>query len=346
MKTDDVVAAVVPPTKALAGIWGYFCYEDSASMDGSSPKGHYSSECWRKQSRGPRNPAERGTLMMVKWRHVETADGVFDWKQFDANLTKASKLGLQLMVFVEICKADPGGPAAPDWLYDEIGGVNFTHVPKGTVPAANTTNPHRCPNYLDVRFQDNFSRLIKAMAAHIQQLPARTRVKVVAVQAAFGITGDDRPWNGVPILLKDWIADEKWKVYTRKMALVYCNAFKAIGLPVLFNLNNPGVNHSDDQWIVKQCPGSFVKLGQVSHGYQLNGERDLYNTWRAQGLGNVFSRGELALQPNPRNGTYGNWAVLPFWSLQANAEWALTFGLATWNLYDGFLGNDADARVL
>lgn len=77
----------------------------------------------------------------------------------------------------------------------------------------------------------------------------------------------------------------------------------------------------------------------VSHGYQLNGERDLYDQWWQSGLGSVTSRGELAVEPNPGAGHYGNWAASPHWSLQANAEWGLTFGLGIWNLYAGFLGN-------
>lgn len=36
---------------------------------------------------------------------------------------------------------------------------------------------------------------------------------------------------------------------------------------------------------------------------------------------------------------YGNWNQAPQWSLQANAEWALQFGVAQWNLYAGFLSN-------
>lgn len=112
----------------------------------------------------------------------------------------------------------------------------------------------------------------------------------------------------------------------------------------------------------------MIKQGIVSHGYQLNGELDLWQDWKARGLDKAFSRGELAVEPNPLNGTCaqqlpsalplavpfcdslrgctsgshwcllpnsrpscctdGNWAYSPAWSLQANAEWALTWGLA------------------
>lgn len=102
----------------------------------------------------------------------------------------------------------------------------------------------------------------------------------------------------------------------------------------------------EDPWIISQCPGAMIKQGIVSHGYQLNGELDLWRDWKASGLDKAFSRGELAVEPNPRNGTYGNWAYSPAWSLQANAEWALTWGLSMWNLYAGFLSNKTFAPTL
>merc|ERR1719313_2522647 len=124
---------------------------------------------------------------MTKWRHVEPEDGQFTWDALDANITKAAKLGLQLVVSVEICKADPSDPASPAWLFDSVPSVNFT---KGPSPNG-TTNPHRCPYYLDSTFQAKFDRLIEALARHISSLPSKSKKAVVAVQAMLGITGDD-----------------------------------------------------------------------------------------------------------------------------------------------------------
>lgn len=157
-----------------------------------------------------------------------------------------------------------------------------------------------------------------------------------------GITGDDRPYAGTPVNADYIITPEQWKNYTKTMAMVYCDAFASINRPVLFNLDNPGkllwehtkhllgflfsfffppfpfvfspiiysrltprtkgYNDTDDPWIVEQCPGSLVKQGIVSHGYQLNTELDLYQQWQNEGFQNVFSRGELALEPNPAEG--------------------------------------------
>ena len=59
------------------------------------------------------------------------------------------------------------------------------------------------------------------------------------------------------------------------------------------------------------------------------------------------ARGELALEPDAGvPGEYGNWAESPWWSLQANAEWVLTFGISAWNLYAGFLSNETFRETL
>jgi hypothetical protein len=194
-QAPEAVAAVAPPAPR-SGIWGYFCFSDTASISGASPPSYYPSRCWEEQS-VKAAPAMQGTLMMIKWRHVQPSPGVYDWSALDANITKAVALNLQLVLAVEVCKADPADEATPDWLYDSVPGVNFTHTPKGTIVPVNTTNPHRCPYYLDGNFQTIFGKLISALAVHIASLPEKDMI--VGVQDMEGITGDDRPWNGNPI---------------------------------------------------------------------------------------------------------------------------------------------------
>ena len=98
--------------------------------------------------------------------------------------------------------------------------------------------------------------------------------------------------------------------------------------------------------------GAAVKEGIVSHWYQGNGDRALFEAesplmLRPQPDGSYArSRGELAVEPDPSAGTYGNWAHSPWWSLQALTENALTFGLDTLNLYAGWLGNSSFAPTM
>ena len=98
--------------------------------------------------------------------------------------------------------------------------------------------------------------------------------------------------------------------------------------------------------------GKWKKNGIVSHGYQLNGEAQLYAhdqpfLWQVQPWGDCGrARGELALEPEPINHAYGNWAESPWWSLHANAGWALTYGLDVWNLYALFIENKTFAPTM
>lgn len=320
-------------TEPRRGVWAYFCYQDTASIAGSEANPlTYPARCWEEQS-VKAAPAAQGTLMMVKWRHIEPSPGRYDWREFDANISKATGLNLQLIVAVEICKADAKDEAAPEWLYSEVPAVAF-----------NVEGTKKCPYYLNGRFQVLFRSLISALAVHLSELPSREMV--VGVQAMLGITGDDRPWAATPINKSYVITDSEWTNYTRVMSQAYCAAFTKTGRRVLFNLENPGYNGTDDPWVLRECPGSLLKQGIVSHGYQLNTELDLYELWRRRGLDVAYTRGELALEPNPTKGTYGNWAQAPHWSLQANAEWCLQFGLAQWNLYAGFLSNESFAPTL
>jgi hypothetical protein len=236
---SDSLASRAAAAAPRSGIWGYFCFSDTASIAGGSPPDYYPSRCWEEQT-VKAAPAMQGTLLMVKWRHVEPSLGVYDWSMLDANITKAAALNLQLVLAVEICKADPADEATPAWLYDSVPGVNFTHTPKGTIVPANTTNPHRCPYYLDANFQAIFGKLISALATHVASLPEKDMI--VAVQDMEGITGDDRPWNGNPIEPRFFITDAEWNAYTRKMAAIYCAAFSSVNVRVLYNLENPGVN--------------------------------------------------------------------------------------------------------
>ena len=78
----------------------------------------------------------------------------------------------------------------------------------------------------------------------------------------------------------------------------------------------------------KGMRGAAVKEGKISHWYQGNGDRALFEAesplmLRPQPDGSYArSRGELAVEPDPdlSKGTYGNWAHSPWWSLQALAE--------------------------
>ena len=202
------------------------------------------------------------------------------------------------------------------------------------------------PNFLDPAFQNRWSLVIKALANHLAGLPPKLKKHVWASQVVAGITGDNRPWQGVAANPADDISASDWKAYTRKVADMYIDAFSGTGIPVVANLKD-GFSEQDDQaWFVdrayaKGMRGASLKEGTPSHFYNLNGELQDFNTqspllMKKQPDGSyVHARGEMCTNPEPAPGQYGNWKQSPWWSLQANAEWALTFGLDVWNVYPG-----------
>lgn len=129
------------------------------------------------------------------------------------------------------------------------------------------------------------------------------------------------------------------------------------GIPVIANLHDGFSGQQDQGWFLQRAyekgmRGASVKEGQATHWYNVNGEiaefdldSRLLRTPQPDGS-YARARGELAVEPDPSPGTYGNWAESPWWSLQANAEWCLTFGIDVWNLYAGFLGNSTFAPTM
>ena len=143
---------------------------------------------------------------------------------------------------------------------------------------------------------------------------------------------------------------------------MFIDAFLPTGIPLLANLDGGFSGQMDNGWFLQRAAskgmrGAAVKEGEISHWYQSNGERAVFEAesplmLKPQVDGDYArSRGELAVEPDPDlskgcSPCYGNWAHSPWWSLQALAESALTFGVDVWNLYAGFIGNSSFAPTM
>ena len=329
------------------GMWLWNC--DGAAYTGAHKHGYYTRLC--KQDVFSQKPPElRGALHVFPWAQVEPEDGQFDWSAVDANLTAMAENGVQVSPTVWIHKGSSisGLVPTPEWLFKVSPGIPYQHE-KGKGPVL------LAPDYLDKTFQQRFTRLIHAFAQHLDALPQNVKDNIWAVEASLGITGDSRPWKGVPVHSNQTISTEQWIDYNHKFTQVYVDAFLKTGIPVIANVENPGygqIGLEQPRIFIEMAESrgmknAALKQGTVSHGYNLNGEMDVYSaqalplllTPRKDGS-YVRSRGELALEPDPGlPGSYGNWVYSPAWSFQANAEWALTYGLDAWNVYAGWLHN-------
>lgn len=198
-----------PVGQLRAGVWSWAC--GYAGYQGSKPPGFYEDECFD-QVLGASPPQWlRGWFLLVYWKDIEPSPGVFNWTAFDANLTKAVANGLQVQPVVYIYDCVTGMPAWTSTAFSRIpfhrGGVD------GGICEA--------PNYLDPAFQRRWQLVVEALAAHLGELPPRLREGLWAVQAVAGITGDNRPWDGVPQNSSDAISAAAWEVYSRAVADMY-----------------------------------------------------------------------------------------------------------------------------
>mmetsp|Transcript_123100 Transcript_123100/g.298927 ORF Transcript_123100/g.298927 Transcript_123100/m.298927 type:complete len:615 (+) Transcript_123100:41-1885(+) len=335
--------ATANPHAIKPGIWTWAC--GGAAYEGSHHVGHYSAIC-DEEVHVSRPAVLQGAFQVFEWAQLEPADGVFDWTWLDDNLTTMADAGVQANPAIWIHRGGSihGYKPTPDWLLKESPGVEYRHSP-------DDKSVFVAPNYLDPVFQQKFTRLIQKVAAHLATLPKRVTDNIWGVHSAMGITGDSRPWKGRPLNSSQIISGPEWVQYCRKFAGIYVDAFLPTGIPVVANLENPAYEQADSGWFLnmalkKGMVGAGIKQGIPTHGYALNGEQDLYDSEAVPLLHTPLSdgsyapaRGELALEPDPMPGTYGNWVESPWWSLQANAEWVLTYGVSAWNLYAGFISN-------
>jgi hypothetical protein len=264
-----------------------------------------------------------GVDLPISWRDVETEDGVFDWTGPDAAFEAAADQGYFIETALQV------GPASPQWIYNRKAGNKSVAVANIEMKAGHSCNGDDAdgdgvqatcpfPYYLDPAYGQLFMRAIAAFASHLSTLPERVRARIVASQAMFGTTGDDGPWHGTPTDQALAISDDQWQNYTMALAPAMCSNYASAQVRVLWN---KGVEQLEQ--LVAECPGSFIKAGMVTHGYQVNDEADNY-----LGKGKIchtegFScRGES--WPFCQDGFY---AAAPLWSTYTHLLWLLTFGV-------------------
>ena len=168
------------------------------------------------------------------------------------------------------------GPDAPMWMYARA-------PPAASVPLVNITpelgheddTPPVFPYYLDGTYQGLFLRLQRAFSDYLARLPARLRRRIVSGQAMFGTTGDDTPWHGTPLNASFGISAAQWTNFTHSLAPALCLTFAGNAtverLQVLWNSDSEGLD-----FYMAVCPGSLIKTGSASHGYQINFELEDY----------------------------------------------------------------------
>ena len=246
------------------------------------------------------------------WGELEVGDGIWDWSAYDKVVTQAAEAGFFVETALQV------GPASPTWMYDRKGG-NKSVTKVKIIPAEGHHNqPAYFPYYLDPTYQELFLRALDTFAEHLFTLPEAVRARVVAVQAEYGSTGDDCPWHGTPADPKYDISDEQWHNFTMSTAPRVCDIYTRRSLHVLWNTNSTRLSQ-----LVRECPGSFIKAGMVSHSFQVNFEADNY-----EGKGKIcHTRGYHCRGESWPFCQRGYYLAAPLWATYSHLLWQLTFGV-------------------
>lgn len=259
-------------------------------------------------------PEIRGRLCNFRWKDLETSSGVWNWKEFDDDLTSRTKDGLPV-IFMVYTKQD-----APDWLYNNgVAKVTETDS-KGNVTGYS-------PYYADPDYKFYFKRMITKVHKHIETLPASVRNNIVGVQGCFGSTGDYISYKGT-VPDKYYLSGTDFYNLFKEFTQYYYDEYKNTN-PKIALLSNPR-NKGDDGnlWVVQNCPGGWLKCGTLGKAYQLNDELDksswLYDILNQPQSGSlVRARSEITGD----NLNSGWWKESPYKNMFAVMCYAAYWGL-------------------
>ncbi len=232
-------------------------------------------------------PDIRGRLLNFKWKDLEPRNNSWDWKNFDSELASSTEGNIPV-IFMVFTKED-----APEWLYNN-GVEKVTETDnKGKVTG-------HSPYYADPDYKKFFKRMIMKVRQHVETLQPAVRNNIIGVQACFGSTGDYISYKGnVPD--KYYLTGIQFYDLFTEFTTYYYDEYKNTR-PKITLLSNPHNNGSDqNQWLLENCPGTWIKTGSIGKGYQLNDEKskaswlvDLLNTPRSGEF--VRARSEMSGQ--------------------------------------------------
>jgi len=265
-----------------------------------------------------------GVDISVDWKDIEPEDGHFDFSKAEAAFASAVAAGFRIQTALGT------GSEAPQWMLAKHSvKVKMGEHHSCMHLAAQEPSRHdeslmlgdsggaicTWPDYLDSFYQNRFLRAVDKFAEWIASNETLKRA-IVTSQAKFGTTGDDGPWHGQAVDAAKRISKDQWANFTLSLGPAVCKSYSSRGIAVLWN------SHEIEKFL-SLCPGSDVKAGQVSHGFQVTGEADNINSkanychqegYHCRGETWAFSQA-------------GDYKEAPLWATFAHNNWMLTFGL-------------------
>jgi len=265
-----------------------------------------------------------GVDIWADWKDIEPEDGHFDFSDMESKCASALAAGFRIQTALRT------GSYAPHWVLAKASvqvrmssGHSCAHLstqdPSDLREEIATVGGHSdgtCtwPDYLDPFYQERFLRAVEKFAEWIAS--SKFKHAIVSSQAMFGTTGDDGPYHGKPVDPKKTISRQQWENFTLSLAPAVCKSYTSRGIDPLWN--------SDDfPKFLALCPGSDLKTGQVSHGFQVTGEADNY----VEKAKYCHTKGYHCRGESWAFSQHGDYKEAPLWATYAHNNWLLTFGL-------------------
>lgn len=236
----------------------------------------------RGEAQDPREfPFLRGTSCDAPWDVIEPKPGVYDWRVMDEVIEQAYRNKVSLYFSFE------AGPRTPGWIYEK-------GVPKVVTDNERHADkfPHY-PYYLSPVYKTYYHRFLTAVAQHIRGYAKDRQERIAFIQVKTGCTGDETPYKGRALkpeyeLVKNSAA---WRAFRLDTFALYAKLFDQGAEPkisLLFgSINGDGENEGEGKspeewkWVTTHMTGSFgSKIGALSRGHHLSGERTVVNLWQ------------------------------------------------------------------
>lgn len=271
-------------------------------------------QAWAKPLSKSLYPEIKGRLCNFKWKDLETAPGIFNWALLESEMALNVEGDLPV-IFCVYTKED-----APDWLFEN-------GVPKVLERDSAGVVTGYAPYYQDSLYKYFFKRMIDSVQNRVELLPTYIREKIIAVQTAFGSTGDYISYKGI-VEPQYQLNSEQFFELFKEFTTYYYEAYQNSN-PKIRLLNNPNKTGKDQtDWLMKYAPGGWLKSPAMAKGYLFNFDQDkeawLFNLLNQPQKGEyVRSRSEIT-GPNT---TAGWWIKAPYKNLFATLTYNVHWGL-------------------
>ncbi|NDV60998.1 hypothetical protein G0Q06_00890 [Puniceicoccales bacterium CK1056] len=204
----------------------------------------------------------KGIEASPAWSDIEPNEGEFNWSEVDEKLEEAEKLGLYVLLSINV------GPDAPNWLYEKDVEKVMTEGHRHSGPYPEYTKPVHIQHYY---------RLIEEFGRHVRSLPAGQVKRISSVQVKTGATGDESPHKGDLLDDKFEISNKAWTDFRLAAFKKFQHAFQEGAGPVIPLMFTSVVGEKFDpsliDWISDNVKGGWgTKMGGTGQGYQINDE--------------------------------------------------------------------------